>query len=378
MKVFSTILILGIILSSGCSEQPNEIGRGLLLPQDTLHIEKRVFTATSDTTVIIKGNDNLGRIFCGINNTIEAASIMEFSVAAFTSTQVIDSARIILTRNYSYLDSTGPFAITAYQVSHSWTTTTSTWDTLTAIISDTIAGSMYTPSVIGDSTLSIPMDTSIIRLWSKNGSGMVALKAPHNVLGMNIIEGFANYTDLTGDYRPELRISYHEAADTTIQINLRSTRAISVFSGSIPQQQGTMILQSSLVSRSILRFDTLSLPAHVSITEASVWIPVNPGLTALNNYSHDSIVIYMLRNFAYPFDSVAYSTVCSPVIDSSGQKYYSGDMKNIVQYWSTRGQNIGIILHPYGEYSTLDRFGLFGAASTGVRPKLKITFTALP
>ena len=379
MKVFIAVLAPCLILASGCSDSPTDLGRGLLKTQDTLHLEKREFTATGDTTVIVKGYDGLGRIFVGSYNTMQAASVMEFIVSSFSSTQIIDSAAIILQRNYSYYDSTTPFAITAFQVSHSWTTTKFTWDTMAAIISDTVAGSMFWPSVTGDSTISVPIDTAIIRLWSTAGNGTVVLQPTQNVLGMNMIQGFGNFYDITGDFRALLRISYHETpTDTLIQRNIRTTRSVSVFTGTIPQPQGTMIVQASLASRSVLRFDTLSLPKNVSITEASLWLPVDNAQTALNNYSRDSVVIYMLRYNSYPYDSVAYSMVCSPFTDTTGQKYYTGDIKNIVQYWNTRGSNLGFVIHPFGEYTTIDRFGLLGSGSTTLRPRVKITYTALP
>ncbi len=378
MKFFIAVLALGLILAGGCSEDPTDLGRGLLRPQDTLHLVKREITATGDTTVIVKGYDGLGRIFVGSYSTLEAASVMEFLVSSFTSTQTIDSAVIILRRDYSYYDSTGPFAITAYHVSHTWTSVKFTWDTMAAIITDTVAGSRYWPSVTGDSTISVPIDTGIIRLWSTKGNGTAVLEPTQNALGMNMIGGFGNYIDISGDFRPLLRIYYHDVADTTLERNIRTTRSISVCTGTIPVQAGTMILQSSLASRSVLRFDTLSLPKNVSITEASLWLPVDTLLTALNQYSRDSVVIYMLRYNSYPYDSVAYSTVCSPALDSTGQKYYTGDVKNILQYWNTRGINLGFVIHPFGEYTTMDRFGLLGAASAHARPKLKITYTALP
>ena len=379
MKViFLFFTLIVFIIAAGCSDQPTDLGKGLLRPQDTLHLAKKEFTATADTTVIVKGNDGLGRIFVGIYNTIEAASIMEFSISAFSSTQIIDSAAIILRRNYSYLDSTGPYGITAYQVSHSWTITHFTWDTMAAIISDTVAGSLYAPAITGDSTISVPIDTALLRLWSRNGFGTVCLKSPQNILGMNMIAGFSNYIDITGDYRPLLQINYHEAADTTLRINIRSSRSIAVFNGTISQPPGAMILQASLASRSILRFDTIHLPSKVSITEASLWVPVDNSLSGLNGFSRDSLVIYMLRANIYPYDSVAFSTVCSPVTDSTGQKYYTGDVKNIVQYWITHGYNLGFVIHPFGEFTTLDRFGLLGSASSTHRPKVKVTYTALP
>jgi hypothetical protein len=377
-KVYAVIAFVLTVVIAGCSDDPSDLGHGLLLPSDTLNVGKSEFTSTSDTTVVVKGNDNLGRIFVGRYpvTSLEAASILQFTVSTFTATQIIDSARIILTRNYSYLDSTGPYAINAYYVSQSWTTSTFTWDSLTAKISDTLAGSTVVASTLGDSTISVPIDTAIVNLWSIGGGGSVALTSPSNVLGMNIIVGYANYADLSGDYRPLLRISYHEAADTTLQTNIRSTRAISVVNGPAPVP-GTMILQASLASRSVLRFDTFSLPKHASVTQASLWLPADPTQTALNNYSRDSVVVYMLRDNVYPYDSTAYSTLCSPV-DSNGQKYYRGDVRNIIQYWNTHTFNLGLILHPYGEYTTMDRFSLFGSASSTARPLLKVTYSVLP
>ncbi len=381
MKSTAVLLLLLIVFFAGCTESPNEVGRGLLLPQDTLRIVSREFTATSDTTFTVRLGLNAGRLFVGYHDSLEAVSVIEFtSVPAFASPQVVDSAVLILQREYAYTDSTTAYGLRVYEAARTWNASNFTWDSLAGFTGDS-AGFTAVNSVAGDTAVRVWLDTALIHKWDSTRSGTIVLRSPRNIIGMNMILGFGNLLSLSTDARPELRIFYHDSADTTIIYHLRSPLGISVVNGGLPPHAGSMILQAGLPSRGLVHFDSLSLPPKASITAASILLPVDPALTQMNYYSRDSVVVYMPRKNVYPFDSSAFGTTCSPVSGDTlfgGQKYYTADVKNIVQYWLVRGFNYGFEIHPYGQYTTMDRIALYGATSLSYRPKLKITYTVLP
>ncbi len=381
MKSLFASLALLALLAAGCTDSPNEVGRKLLLPQDTLRLATQSFTASSDTTFTFRTALNAGRLFVGLHDGLEAASILQFSsVPAFASPQVVDSATLILQRNYAYVDSTTPFGLTAFRAGTGWSSSTFTWDSLAAY-QQVSAGSAVVQSVAGDTAIRIPIDTATIRAFAGQTSASIMLRSTPNVIGMNMILGFGNIIATSADLRPELRVYYHDTTDTTITYRLRATTGISVADGPLPPHAGSMLLQGGIVTRGLVRFDSLALPPNASITAATLALPADPSLSLLNGSSRDSLIVYMTRKTVYPFDSTGFGTVCGPRSGDTlfaGQKYFSGDVKNIVQYWLTHHFNDGIVIHAYGQYSTMDRIALYGAASPFFRPRLTITYTVLP
>lgn len=376
---FLSVAVLLFIIFFGCSDDPNQLGKGLLLPQDTLRLGTVQTKANNDTTFSIKAINNSGRIFVGIRDNLEAVSILLFTgVPAFTTTQVLDSVKLFLVPDYADLDTTGPFGFTASNALRTWNSTNFTWDSLPGFISPSPSGSFYAPSWLGhDSAISILLDTSIIHLWMQTGVGSLILRTTQNVLGMNMIAGFTNYTNSTQDLRPEIQISYHDTADTTIVLHLRAPDGVSVMNDPVLPPATSIVVEAGLVGRALVRFDSLTLPPKVSITQATLYLPVDTSGSHLNYYSHDSLYIAMERKSYYPYDSTAFGIDASPAI-LSGKKYYTADVKNIVQYWVSHGQNIGILIRPFAENTTVDRTTIYGSHSLVNHPSITITYTVLP
>jgi hypothetical protein len=375
-RLFSFAVLL-FITFFGCSDDPNQLGKSLLLPQDMLRIATVQIRATGDTTFSIKTINNSGRLFVGLRDNLEAVSILRFiSVPAFTITKVIDSVKLVLVPNYVNGDSLKPFGFTVSNALRSWSGSTFNWDSLPGFISPGY-GTYYSSAVSHDSSISIPLDTSLIHLWMQTGTGSLVLRTTPNVLGMNAIAGFANYINSSLDLRPEIQVSYHDTADTTIVLHLRSPGGISVMNETLLPPPSSVVVEAGLIARGLFRFDTLGLPPKVSITEATVYFPVDTFATHLNQYSHDSLFVSMERKNYYPYDSTAFGVTCSPAF-LGGKKYYTGDVKNIIQYWVNHGQNYGLLLRPYAENTTVDRTTLYGSHSPVIRPSITITYTALP
>jgi len=375
---FCAAALLLVLATAGCTDDPNQLGRGLLLPKDTLRLGKTGTYATGDTSFSLKSIDNAGRLFVGVRDNLEAVSIVMFTgVPAFTTTQTIDSVKLFLVPDYANFDTTGPFGFTASYALRTWSSVNFTWDSLPGFAAAVPSGSFYAPSWAGhDSSISLNLDTSVIHVWMQTGVGSLILRTTQQVLGMNMIAGFRNFTS-TEDYRPEIQVFYRDVADTTIVLHLRSPAGVSVMNESSPPSPTSVLVEAGPITRGLIRFDSLTIPAKASITEATLYLPVDTTGSRLNIYSHDSLYVSMERKNYYPYDSTAFGVVSSPAY-IGGRKYYTGDVKNIVQYWVSHGQNYGMLIRPYAENTTVDRTVLFGSHSPVIRPSITITYSVLP
>jgi hypothetical protein len=373
-RFVSAVLLSFLLLPSGCSEDPGEVGRGLLTDQDTLHLETGDIPGTSLSNFLNRINGNSGRALVGLSQDLEARSIMEFTgIPAFGSGVTIDSATIFLKIDYRFKDSTGEFGLTAHNMLHAWTTSF-TWDSLAGSYDNANAGTFVTTIAGSDTSVSFHIDTALVRQWSQAGSGSIMLIPS---LTTRLVLGFPN-TTIAGDVRPLLTISYRNTADTTITFAPRASRAIFVANASLPSPPQVTFVQAGVRYSGLLRFDSLAIPPNVSVLKAYLEVSVDQSSSFFNNFSRDSLIAFLSRKNVYPYDSLVLGSICSPEIVGT-RKFYRGDVTNIVQQWISREANNGFVLRAYGDFTTLDRYGVFGpAAAAGFRPKLTVSYTTLP
>jgi hypothetical protein len=180
------------------------------------------------------------------------------------------------------------------------------------------------------------------------------------------------------DTRPLLTINSRDSAGTPDTVNLRSPRSIFVANATLPSLPQRTFIQAGVDYPVLLRFDSLALPPKVSVVEASLVFAIDEGASSLNAYSRDSLIAYLTRKDVYPYDSLILGSVCSPELIGI-QKYYKANVRNIVQQWISREPNHGFAIHSYAEFTTLDRFSVYGAdAPPNLRPKLTVSYTLFP
>ena len=91
ISVFTVTLALFL---TGCSDDPNLVGLGVLPPQDSLQILARETFATSDTTILSRVVGGSSTLLLGTYETLEARTLLAFSgISAIPQTAVLDSAR---------------------------------------------------------------------------------------------------------------------------------------------------------------------------------------------------------------------------------------------------------------------------------------------
>ena len=392
MKAFIFLLFAicsSLILVSGCSDDPTDIGLGILPPQDTVRTETREFFATSDTTFRERINGASGRLLVGkyqdisTPQDIEARTLLEFDgVPIFTPGTIIDSAFITLTIDYRFEDSTGSFGLIAYKRAPSWSADPKVfnWDSVSASLTEPVGTFLTTTITPGDTTIRFALDTAVIREWSLTTGGLGSIVLVPTVT-TGLVLGFRDVIPiLSADTRPLLTISYRDSIDTTKTFSLRDARAMFVADASPPPQNGDrMTLQSGVVFRSRIRFDSLTIPPKASITKAILQVTIDEAHSFTNSFTRDSILVYLLKGGTYPFDSISLGTLLSPK-NAAPRKIYQADVKNIVQQWVGKQPNYGIALRAFNELTSVDRFEVNGILGVPVefQPKLTVTYTLFP
>ena len=371
ISVFTVTLALFL---TGCSDDPNLVGLGVLPPQDSLQILARETFATADTTIFSRVVGGSSTLLLGTYETLEARTLLAFSgISAIPQTAVLDSARLTFRINYRFKDSSGTVGIEAHRFRRAFSGSTFTWDTAAAsgAYSDTVSGALLQTVSPQDSVISVRIDTALIRQWISADLGYLILFPTGNT-----VIGISPINNTTGDFRPQLKV-YSNGNDTTPS-SFRMSSGVFVANGTVPAVAGGVTVQSGIAYRGIIRFDSLTIPKRVSVTQAILEIAVDTVASLMNSYSDDNVIAYLLRKNVAPYDSLAIGTKCTPGL-SGTQKVYRADVKAIVQQWLLREPNYGFLIRASGELSTFDRFVLYGsAASPALRPKLTITYTVIP
>jgi hypothetical protein len=367
------LLIIALIVASGCSDDPSELGAGLVSPTDTVSVRHYLTAATSDTTFLyrIGGTSNT---LVGIYESIETRALLQFpSLSSIPDTAILDSAVLKIPINYTFKDSSGHITADIHSLLRAWTSGTFTWDSVFVSgfysgTTDAILDHSLNP---GDTALFISME-SLIKNWMEDGTD--------SSRGIIIIPKNSMTTAIAGGVNvgPVLKISYREnSGDTTHTLYYNPTMQTTVANGNLSTSELYTYIQAGVGFRSLIRFDSLSLPRSVSITEAILELTLDKSASLFNGKSRDTITAHLLRANTFPYDTIALSTICSPN-ESNGKKIYQGNIKAIVQQWVIGTPNYGIVLRPLGEYTTYDLFGIYGSTSDSLKPKLKITYTVLP
>lgn len=363
-------------MTFGCSDDPGDIGKGLISPNDLLNIDSLTVYAAADTTFLNRVFGT-GTTLIGKYQETEARAAIQFvGFTSISSTAIIDSAVLTLITNYQFKDANGTIGFTVHEMTKSWSQDSLTWDS-------TLSTSLYDPNPVAaflknltssDTAINIHVD-SLVRKYVLAGTnapnGIILLP---NLISSTIVAGSKNITGV--ETRPKLKIYYRNTApDTTLTLTLLSSQRTFVANAPHPFSPGTMFTQAGVAYRARIQFDSLAIPKKASITEAIIEFSIDGPQSITNQHTRDSLIVHLLRKNTYPFDSLALGTLCIPALNGA-QKVYRATITPLVQQWVTREPNYGLVVRAYGEFFNLDRFALFGAsAPAGLRPKLIITYT---
>lgn len=381
--ILFVIVLVSLVLAS-CSDDPGDVGLGILPPQDALEIDSVNIIATSDTTFLIRNTGSsaklmLGNYDNGAGQRMKAKMLLQFGgILSVPAGAIVDSAVLKLTIDYRFKNTSGVFGFKIHEMTVPWSEATFTWDSANVpgtfqSVADTSLLQMISTN---DSALSVRVDT-LIHDWIRGGinvpKGIILIP---DSLSTNIILGARNEEAATA---PRLTIWYHDSTDTNSFV-LLPIQSMYVGDGDIPVSSGLRYLQSGISYRELMRFDSISqfIPSKAIITQAFFEVAGDTNASIMNAYSHDSLIVYLVRDNTAPYSSLALGMLCEPALQGT-QKVYRADIKAIVQQWTTNFPNYGIVLKNYNETASFDRIALYGTqAAPLLRPKLKILYTLLP
>ena len=377
MKRLSTIFLF-VLLVTGCSDEPNSVGVGLLPRIDGLRVDSLRATALSSSNHRSNVTGTSTIILLGRSGTLEARTLLQF--IGFPTTRmssVVDSAVLSFTIASRFLDSIGTVALEVHRMNRSWAEASLTWDSLgpANLYSDTVDARINVAVSPADSVLRIRVD-SVAAHWLRDGNsspyGIILIPA---VSLRPVVLGLRNLDLITGTLFPRLTVAYH---DTLGADSLNLTAYQGFFAGDCPAPAAAptrIYLQAGVAYRGKLLFNVASIPKNASISSATLELHVDPALSLLNQYSRDSLVASFLPDSTKK-DSIIYATLGVPSVSMTT---FTFDVRNIVQNWVIGKPNQGIVLRAYGETWTFDRFALYDAyAAANLRPRLTIKYTVLP
>ena len=381
LKLITFTFVLSMIIS--CSDDPTDLGIGLIPQQDKLRNYSLTIQATSDTTFLyrIKGISSSLTGFYRDNysdSTLESRALIQFrGFTAIPKTADSLSAVIKIPINYMFKKSSGNLKLSVHEISQPWDEKTFTWDNcaINGFYNSNIE-TTFVRSNIDSAELVLAIDvTPIVRRWVIAGTDVpngIILIPVTDTLYSNIIVGTRNSIDT-------MVVTYRDTGTTLKTLSVIATQQTFVANGSIPQIDTVSFIQAGVGYRNLMRFDISSIPRRASITQAIFEVTSDEISSLRNSYSHDSLIVYLARNDTFPYTSITLGTICSKSSDAS-HLFYSADIKTIVQQWVVHEPNYGLILSSYGELISFDRFAIFSASSQDLscRPKLKIKYTVLP
>lgn len=378
MRYSLASIALFLLVMLGCSDEPSGVGRWLISPQDTLRVDSLVAVATSDTTFLYRVNGSTHTLV-GKFQDIDVRAAMQFTgFTSIPSTATIDSAIVKIPVNYAFRDSSGTLGFSVHEMLRSWSDLTFSWDSSQATGTfNTTPETTYNRSIsLSDSFVTFNI-VQLVRQWVQAGTD-----APNGIIlipdaGSTIAVG--SRSSITAETRPLLTVFYRDTTDSAFTFARYTSQRTFIANRPLFSPSQDVVVQAGIAQRSLLRFSSLTLPARVSITQATLELTFNSGASLLNSFTRDSLVVSLLRKSSLPYDSLTLSTLCTPKLNDQGQRVYQADIKAIVQLWTTGEPNHGLILRAYGEFFALDRFAIYGgSAAEALRPRLTIKYTVLP
>jgi hypothetical protein len=367
---------------TGCTNKINQTGSWLvgtdstLLPIyiDSINDSFRI-TSSQVNKSIVTGSS--GELSLGNVPWTEADLLLEFyNVDSVYSASTITSAQIILTRAPNLLQLIGydvkNLQFAGYVMDSIWSSSTYTWDSVMAAPRGTKNIVLGRP-IINDSTITINIDTGIVRQWSlateypdsnyeKNGF----LLKPENISGILSV-----YSSVSS-YLPELIVSYIDTngiADTVTSTSSYSASVAHTTITSVAPRGPYRILQSGTGLREKIIFDLTRIPNLSIINYAQLTLFADTlEDTLYSGNSEDSLETY------YILDPSTNSVSTAALSVQVGNKYTFNITVPVQQMLNTG--NYGFLITRFDESTNVDaRFIYDENAPDSLKPRLAITYS---
>ena len=365
-----------IIMAGGCSEKAkNPVGFGLWDDEGHWQVHQLVSqTVLADSSFHVSRGTGIGPyLLVGSYEGQEARSLLSFEEGL---PDTLDRPLTAVTLNliaYSQV-SDDSILISAYPLHTPWSDSSATWESPW-----TTAGGDYEADPIaegyfataGGLQFQIELNTAGVELvqgWL-DGQPNYGIMLKSNEQEDDHLKYF--YSEDT-PYYPYLQMIFtsQDSADTIMIDSKKDT----FIAEPVPLPGEDLLLVSDgHVARTWLQFDISAIPESSFINLAMLSLSVSEFRDPLDNMS--------IR--AYPVSdrhTLSYETSPSATANLfPGRELVEFNITTLAQDWVTGTENLGILLRPYLEYSSLSQVLFYSSsADSAHRPSLKIVYTIRP
>lgn len=373
-----SLFLIGLLLGYGCSKEPSPIGSDLVTVP---FIDSLTVYADSSSNYRLRISGNSSTLLVGRSGAIHAFALLQFQVPILPSgvdTLDIVSARIRLTPLYWFQDSAGTLAFTIHKIIRSWSDFDITFDSTNGLYETAPSGS-FTRQMSPRDTISVAIDTNLVREWIRTGQTYGIFLHPDTVAS-TVIYGFTVFDPISGiNLRPELIIHYNRPDTVGVIDSLVYRTFMEAFVANTPLPPADsefVYLQAGVADRGVFHFDMRAVPRNANIMSAELTFVRDSVQSIRNELSQDSVSIHLITDTRTP-PSLSSSVNARPVIGDS-TSLFRANIPSIVQQWVIGKPNYGIALRAFAEFTSVDRFVFHGAAADSLnRPKLKITYSIM-
>lgn len=381
--IISALSFALLLLVAGCAEDPNPVGIGLLPGDDFLHLDTTAVTATrSFSQPAIPATSVSRRVLVGATNGIECWGILRFSFLPDSIRYMpIVSAQLNLRTDYHFGDSLAPFSLAVHQILQNWGSDSLTIDSLKApgFYSTTVSGSGNFGSVGDTATITIPIDTTMIRSWGTISDTTISnfgvVLRPTN---SRVVKGFISFASADPSLRPQLLLRFLETNGKidTLLVSLGIHRFVTTgLNPTWPSDSSHIYVMNGAAYRGYVEFDVGNLPPHAAVHKATLELTLDSRQSQFNIFTSDSAYAIFIGDDGTP---LTYINVVGEPVQIGSARIYRFPVGSFVQRWIRGALQRRIAITGYTELSTLDLFSFYGAiADRALKPKLTIVYSLI-
>jgi hypothetical protein len=380
LLLFAILALLAATLIR-CSEDPNPVGARLLPGSDLLSLDTVSLSATESYSQIGIPSGAASRLLVGSTPEVESWAVVSFSAIPDSIVFFpMVSAEINLRTVYHFgSDSLAPFSVAVHKVLMQWGADSLTIDSVNAPgFYDPTSYSSLDTSFAGDTaTISIPIDTAIVRSWGTisdtSATNYGLLIRPTNT---GLIKGFATFLTSDQTQLPELLMRFKDAAgniDTAIVITGSSRSVAKVKDASWASDSVRLYVRNGVAYRGIVGFDISSIPPHAAIHKATLQLTLDPSSSEFNLYTVDSTLTMFIGDDGSIVNTIVDLGEPQQVGD---QRVHQSSIGEIVQRWVRASTQHKVAISGYDEPDAADLFVFYGAAAPpALKPKLTVIYS---
>ena len=381
--VISFLILLAVLFLAGCAEKPTPVGVKLLPKNDFLQLDTTIVTATRSFNGTVFPTTSISpRILVGNYNNIQCWGMYRFSLLPDSTKNLpIVSAELNLRTVYHFGDSLAPFSMTVHQILMNWETDSLNIDSLKAPgFYNTIPCGVFNSSPIGDtSTISIPLDTTMIRSWGSLSDTTLTdfglLLRPTN---SGVIKGFGSFTISETADEPQLLLRFRDVAGKidTLIITLGVHRFVTTGMNPAWNADASHLwVMNGGANRGYVEFDVSKIPLHAAVHKATLDLTLDSRFSQFNYFTTDSVRAYFTDTSG---TTLTYIMGIGEPVQTGTSRVYRFPVGDFVQRW-VRGATLNrIAIAGFDETMALDVFSFYGIQPVeALKPKLTIIYSVL-